>query len=68
MLKPSISELMKHADSRYTLVIEAARRAREITANKDTLASLKGKKPVTIALEEIAAGKLRYVRPKEGIK
>ncbi|HHV79807.1 MAG TPA: DNA-directed RNA polymerase subunit omega [Firmicutes bacterium] len=68
MLNPPLSELMKHADSKYTLVIEAARRARQILGQKDTLANLKGRKAVSIALEEIAAGKVRYVRPKEGIK
>ncbi len=69
MVKPPLTELEKHVDSKYTLVTLAAKRAREITDGDAILADhLDTDKPVSIALEEIAAGKISYIRTKEGIK
>ncbi|MDS1029637.1 DNA-directed RNA polymerase subunit omega [Bacillota bacterium LX-D] len=67
MNKPTIDELMRYVDSKYTLVVVAAKRARSFTESPETL-SAKGIKPVTRALEEIAAGKVSYERTKTGIK
>ncbi|TCO78975.1 DNA-directed RNA polymerase subunit omega [Marinisporobacter balticus] len=55
MLNPSINKLMKKVDSRYTLVIAASKRAREIIEGDEKLIKVDSNKPVTIATYEIAA-------------
>ena len=55
MLYPSINELRKKADSRYTLVILAAKRARDIIDGKPVLIEdSNAEKPVSVASNEIA--------------
>jgi DNA-directed RNA polymerase subunit omega len=68
MVKPSIDALTKKVDSKYTLVVLAAKRARELQVGDRPLVPTKSNKPVTIALEEIGADKLTYERTKNGIK
>jgi DNA-directed RNA polymerase subunit omega len=68
MIYPPLDELLKHADNnKYTLVIIAAKRARqiieEVHANDE-----RPTKAVTIALEEIVNGKIKFERTKTGIK
>jgi len=59
MLYPSLASLLKQVDSRYRLVNIIARRARDISANHDRYDEEAYEKPVSKAIEEIAAGKLR---------
>lgn len=68
MLQPSIDNLLKYIDSKYTLVTIAARRARElkdlekqqgVEEERDT------SKLVGVALEEIEQGKLTYYEREE---
>jgi|LSQX01.1.fsa_nt_gb DNA-directed RNA polymerase subunit omega len=60
---PSIDQLMEKADSPYTLVILAARRARQLNmGGKELLNNCRSNKPVSKSLEEIASGKLKYRR------
>lgn len=68
MIEPSISELLEKVDSRYTLVVAAAKRAREITDGANILVSCNSDKPVTIAINEINENRISYVRVKNGIK
>ncbi len=68
MIYPSIDELVKNVDSKYTLVIAAAKRARQILDGSPILLETDSTKDVTIALEEIAGGKLEYKKTKDGIK
>lgn len=56
MLYPSMSDLMKRIDSRYLLVNVVAHRAREIAEKAEETGQVLEKKPVTLALEEIATG------------
>lgn len=65
MLKPSIDQLLDKVDSKYTLVLAAARRARNIQANGEGLKN-GSKKPVTMALEEILNDQLEFERTKNG--
>lgn len=61
MCYPSIDSLVKKVDSKYTLVTLAALRARELTDGQTPLIThAEGKKPATIALEEIYEGKITY--------
>lgn len=73
MIDPPIEELMARVDSKFTLVTLAARRARQINNYYRQLGEGVGaylppqvhstsQKPLTIALEEIAAGKIEYDR------
>lgn len=59
MNQPSLDQLMHKVDSRYTLVVIAAKRARELTADGEEENALPSK-PVSVALQEIAAGKIHY--------
>jgi DNA-directed RNA polymerase subunit omega len=68
MIYPSLDILVKKVDSKYTLVVLAAKRAREIMNGDPPLVESKSNKPVTIAMEEIAQGKIVYERTKAGIK
>lgn len=58
MIFPAISELVNKIGSRYGLVIVTAKRARELSEGKEPLVSAGKDKNVTIAVNEIAAGKV----------
>ena len=62
MTEPPIGELLEKVDCRYTLVIETAKRARQLVAGAQPLIDPKDMKPVTIAIEEINRGLLTYQR------
>lgn len=63
MLKPSIDSLLDKVDSKFTLVLVAARRARNIQASGRGLTSGE-QKPVTMALDEVLNSELEYERTK----
>ena len=65
MLYPSINDIRKKADSRYTLVILAAKRARDIIDGKPKLTEADVDKPVSIAANEIAEDLITYRREEE---
>ena len=61
MSYPSIDSLVKKVDNKYTLVTLAAMRARELNDGAAPLVEgAKGKKTVSIALQEIDDGKITY--------
>jgi len=64
MIWPSVDKLLKRVDSKYTLVIAAAKRARELAQNPKGVVS----KPVTVALQEIDQGIITYQRSHQGAK
>jgi len=54
MLYPSIDEMVKKVDSKYTLVVAASRRARMLrNGDKSELRNPRSRKFVGVALEEI---------------
>ena len=74
MIYPPIEDLLDKVDSKFTLVTLAAKRGRQINSYFNQLGEGLGaivppqvtsvsRKPLSIALEEIAANKIRYVRP-----
>jgi DNA-directed RNA polymerase subunit omega len=67
LIHPSLDELLKHADNRYTLVTAAAKRARKIL-EEDQASEERSIKAVTIALEEINVGRVTIERIATGIK
>jgi len=58
MLYPPMSELLKNVDSRYLLVNVVARRARQISIEAEQEGYALEDKPVTLAIREVADGKL----------
>ncbi|MCI6291044.1 MAG: DNA-directed RNA polymerase subunit omega [Eubacteriales bacterium] len=62
MIDPPIGELLKKVDCRYTLAVEAAKRAREIIGGAAPLIDTKETKPLSIAIEEINRGLITYSR------
>lgn len=58
MVKPSVAELLKTAKNRFELVIATSKRARNIAGGSEILVDTLEESPVTIAAEEIAAGKV----------
>ncbi|HET7481720.1 MAG TPA: DNA-directed RNA polymerase subunit omega [Actinomycetota bacterium] len=82
MIEPKIETLLEHADSKYTLVILAAKRSRQINAYFSQLGEGvaeytppqipmtpdQAPKALSISLQEIAEGNSTYERTTEGIK
>ena len=65
IVEPNVLELLEHADSRYTLVVEAAKRGRQLVAGGQALIEEKDMKPLGIAVEEINRGLVSYTTPAE---
>ena len=58
MLYPPVADLLKNVDSRYLLVNVVAQRARQIAEEAETFQEELTDKPVTLAIREVAEGKL----------
>ncbi|WP_124066383.1 DNA-directed RNA polymerase subunit omega [Clostridium sp. E02] len=73
MLHPSYSDLIKIVNSevvpgdapvvqsRYSIVIAAAKRARQIIANSELEGSEAGRKPLSVAVEELWNGDVKIL-------
>ncbi|TCS80917.1 DNA-directed RNA polymerase subunit omega [Pectinatus cerevisiiphilus] len=68
IVNPSIDQLMPKVDSKYTLVVLAAKRAREILDGSKVKSDRVSTKNVTNALEEVVENKITFQRLKNGIK
>lgn len=66
VIKPPIEELLEQVDSKYALVIIAAKRARQIKDGVLPLVDIDSTNPVRVALEEIATSKVRVEEPPAG--
>jgi DNA-directed RNA polymerase subunit omega len=73
MMDPPVEQLLQRVDSKFTLVTLAAKRGRQINSYFNQLGEGLGaivppqvtsvsRKPLSIALEEIAVGKITYHR------
>ena len=58
MLYPPVADLLKDVQSRYLLVNVVAHRARQIAAEAEAFDEELTEKPVTLAIKEVADGKL----------
>ncbi len=77
MLHPSYSDLMKVVNSeveqgeapvvnsRYSIVMAASKRARQIIAGDDPLVNVKETKPLSIAVEELNQGTVKILTEEE---
>ena len=74
MMDPPVESLLERVDSKFTLVTLAAKRGRQINSYFNQLGEGLGtivppqvasvsRKPLSIALEEIASDKITYHRP-----
>lgn len=80
MIRPKIDDLLTKVDSKYTLVMEAAKRARQLNDYFNAIrrqelprvcsprVEVSSQQPLTIALEEIAQDELTYEHTTESIK
>ena len=77
MLRPSYADLMKvvNADveqgeepvvsSRYSIVMATSKRARQIISGDAPLVDGRGKKPLSVAVEELNDGKIKILNDDE---
>lgn len=63
--KPSLRDLMQNIDSKYTLVIVAAKRARAVIEDNPDMLATATINPVSIALKDIADGKISWSNQKK---
>ncbi len=80
MLHPSYADLIKVVNSgieegedpvvssRYSIVMATSKRARQIIAGDETLVDGKGKKPLSVAVEELNQGKVKITSEETGDK
>ncbi|MCF8010810.1 MAG: DNA-directed RNA polymerase subunit omega [Clostridiales bacterium] len=64
MNQPSLDHLLEKVDSRYSLVVVTAKRARAITKDEEDDKT----KPVSRSLNEIVNDEINFRRTKQGIK
>ena len=55
MLNPNIGKLIQKSENRYELVLDIAKRARTIAETAEENKEILIEKPVTLAIDEIAA-------------
>lgn len=68
MVDPSLDSLVTKVDSKYTLVVLAAKRARQLLDGEENMVVTKSTKNVSNALREVFEDKVTYQRTKAGIK
>ena len=68
MLYPPVADLLKDVQSRYLLVNVIAQRARQIAEEAEEFHEELPEKPVTLAIYEVAEGKLSACLKEEYMK
>ena len=68
MLYPPVADLLKNVSSRYLLVNVVAHRARLISEEAEAYQEELTEKPVTLAIREVADGKLTATLKEEYMK
>ncbi len=58
MINPILPVLLDKVDSKYSLVVAVAKRARQIVDGQSVLVEANSIKPVSIAMQEILEGKI----------
>lgn len=62
MLYPAMNKLTSHVPNRYMLVNVVARRARQLAEEAEQAGEHLSEKPVTLAIHEVADGKLDSIQ------
>ena len=68
MIRPPLESLLEKIDNKYALVVSVAKRARVLKEGQLPMVDVASSNPVTVSLEEIAAGKIHIERPKDQAK
>ena len=68
MIRPPLESLLEKIENKYALVVSVAKRARVLKEGQLPMVDVASSNPVTVALEEIAAGKIRIEKPKDQSK
>ncbi len=68
MLYPPVADLVDKVGSRYQLVNVVAQRARQIAAESEEAGEPLDEKPVSIAIDEVYAGKLTINTDEEPVQ
>ena len=68
MINPPILDLLDKVENRYSLVVVASKRARQLIDGAKPLVDVDTTKPVTVAVNEINKGKIKYESGKSGVK
>lgn len=64
-----LDKLLEHVDSKFSLVNVVTKRAKQLNNGAPELTDrVNPNKPVSTAFNEVAAGKIKYHRTREGIK
>ena len=63
MIRPALEELLDQVETKYALVIAAAKRARQLKEGVLPLVDIDSTNAVSVALEEIATGRVRVDEP-----
>lgn len=64
MARVTVEDCLKNVESRFELVILAAKRAKMLIKGAKPLVETDNR-PIVNALREVAAGKVKFVNPKE---
>lgn len=65
MFNPDLKEMLKNVNSRYSLVVGTAKRAREIQDEANENEVMLDTKTVSMAIEDISSGKYIIEEPAE---
>lgn len=77
MIHPSYSDLMKVVNSevepgeakvvnsRYSIVMATSKRARQIIGGEEAFVESQGKKPLSVAIDELNRGKIKIIGDEE---
>lgn len=68
MIHLELNDLLKKADCRYTLIVETAKRARQLIDGAQPLTEPADNNPVSQAVDEILNDRVTYIRVTDGIK
>lgn len=68
MLHLEITDLLSKVDCRYTLVVETAKRARQLIDGAQPLTKKEDPNPVSQAVNEVLEDRVTYLRVTDGIK
>ncbi|HTD46932.1 MAG TPA: DNA-directed RNA polymerase subunit omega [bacterium] len=68
MIRPPLESLLDKIENKYALVVSVAKRARVLKEGQLPMVDVASNNPVTVALEEIAAGKIRIDKSKDQLK
>ena len=68
IVKPTVNELLNHAENRFALVIATSKRAREISKGDKPLTDVKEESPVTLAANEINEGKVTITSKQDSVE